>query len=348
MKPKLNTEEKSEFGVTNKALRGQKVRQKWNHIFKKIYMKNGQKMSSNRNGEVVDANANEEKKMVKEEPVAPVNQPSQVETNDGNKTTKLNGKKIITDPIPSTSTGITANGRGKRKWEEIAQNGMFKRKFPHFGMMNGNFNSGFANNLTQRTGKYYPEDSSLDEDSSDYDQNGEFDLSSDVHYEDSEPESDNDMSELMAMHEMENNGLDSDYDEFCSEEESLDEEYSVGDESRSYDSDEIESEYFSDSEDIYEQGSSDEDEEEPENYHLYEGTSSDTDYDPGSDFVEDLYVAHGAAVVYSAKEITNQLPFTEDTDEPQVIDITDMLEQKDDDSSDSCPKLVPIKGMVAL
>lgn len=134
------------------------------------------------------------------------------------------------------------------------------------------------------------------------------------------------------------------YREFCSEEESLDEEYSMGDESRSYDYDEIDSEYFSDNEDNYGESSSDGDEDEQRNYHVYEGTSSDTDYDPESDFLEDLYVARGAAVVYASKEITSQLPFTEDTDEAQVINITDLLEQKDEDSSDSCSKLVPIKG----
>lgn len=75
----------------------------------------------------------------------------------------------------STSTGITANGCGKRKWKEIAQTGMYKRKFSHPGISNG---SGFGqHNLIQRPSEYYP-DSSLDEDSSDDCQmmNGEFDL----------------------------------------------------------------------------------------------------------------------------------------------------------------------------
>lgn len=353
VKLKTNGEEKSEFGVAKKVNRGHKVRQKWNHIFKKIYVGNGHKMNRSNGDVVVDEsdyeseNENqhvektEEMKVKKveivpvREEVAPVE--SEIKETDNSRTTKINGKKIITDPIPSTSTGITANGRGKRKWEGIPyHNGMIKRKF--YGM----------NGLRMRQSY---DDSSLDEDSSDYEHmmNGEFDLSSDIHYEGSsneESEEENDMADLMAMHEMHRNGMDeSDYDEeYCSEEESLDEEYSENDETSNYDSDEIESQYFSDTEEEFYDSSEDEEEDETENYHLYEGTSSDTDYDPGDDFIEDLFVARGTAVTYSAKELTNYLPFSEDTDEPQVIDVTDLIKVTDTDSNDSCPKLVPING----
>ncbi|XP_063702950.1 polynucleotide 5'-hydroxyl-kinase NOL9 [Culicoides brevitarsis] len=345
VKPKVNGEEKTAFGVTRKIKKEQKPRKNWNHIFKKIYVRNGQKISMNRsNGDVAESTKppkdDTKPDGIKKKPQEKAPETPIIENGPLGKTIRINGKKIITDPIPSTSTGITANGRGKRKWEEIPINGRLL-KHRRYAVM--------------RNGRNYDPESSLDgdEDSSDYEymMNGEFDLSSDVHYEDSSDESDEnsrDMADLMALHGMPRNGMDdSDYDEedYCSEEESLDEEYSDDDEEQSYDSDEIESEYFSDSEEDIYGSSEDEDSDEegdPSDYHRYEGESSDTDYDPGDEFLEDLYVARGTAVTYTNKELTSQLPFTEDTDEPQVIDITEMLANSD--SNDSCPKLVPIKN----
>lgn len=141
------------------------------------------------------------------------------------------------------------------------------------------------------------------------------------------------------------------FDDYDIEEEELDEEEEDED-LESLDSYEIESEYFSES--------SEDDDESDENagkyfYQQYH-SSEDESYEPGTDYVEDLYVPRGTATTFSAGYLC-QLPFDDKSDEPQVIDVTEYFnkienaqqdESNDDsessESDSSCPKLVPIKS----
>lgn len=142
------------------------------------------------------------------------------------------------------------------------------------------------------------------------------------------------------------------FDDYDIEEEELDEEEEDED-LESLDSYEIESEYFSESSE-----DDDESEEEAEKYFYQQYHSSeDESYEPGTDYVEDLYVPRGTATTFSTSYLC-QLPFDDKSDEPQVIDVTeyfnkientqqDESENDDSESSESdssCPKLVPIKS----
>uniref|UniRef100_A0A336LJY2 Polynucleotide 5'-hydroxyl-kinase NOL9 n=1 Tax=Culicoides sonorensis TaxID=179676 RepID=A0A336LJY2_CULSO len=330
------------FVMAKKPPRIRKFRQKWKHIFNKMYVKNGHKPNHSCKEEI-------EPKLIEEPVAVPA-----VE--------KLNGNvKIITDPIPSTSKGpYNFTGPGKRKQDPANfDNKQIKKKF---------IGNGVLHEPIGLTKQYQNVETDSSSDGSLY-ENGksEFDLSSDICVEYSDEndtdEYQNNLSELMAMHEYQQNGRGREFEgEYEDEEEDFDD--------YSYNSDDIESEYYSENsqfeqefeeDDEFDSECSDEeldseysdeefdsecsDEDAYRSYHDYEGSSSDTDYDPGSDFAEDCYIAQGTAVVYSANEITSQLPFNEDSNEPQVIDVTDLIDnQKDESSSDSCPELVPIKG----
>lgn len=139
----------------------------------------------------------------------------------------------------------------------------------------------------------FSEEVSDEELSSDDEENFEENYSDEVETGDSEHELDEEL--MRRMH----HNMDDDSDEY------------------DYDSDEMDSEFRSEFDT--------DDEEEYYRHFMHRNESSDTDYDPGDSYIEDVRIPKGSAKTYSVDLMS--LPFSPDDNEPRVVDVTEYFEQ---------------------